>query len=272
MDTARNLPDILNQIVAHKYEEVQARSEQISLHALSRQIESLPPPRGFLAALRHAMSAGKEAVIAEVKKASPSKGLLREPFEPADIARSYQEYGATCLSVLTDGHFFQGKDDDLKVARNACTLPVLRKDFILDPYQVYEARVMGADAILLIVACLNNTQLRELIHLAIELELDVLLEIHDSQELERAIALNPPLLGINNRNLRTFVTDIRTTLDLLPQIPASTMVITESGIQTPEDVQTLRQHGVHGFLVGEAFMKSPEPGKKLQELFKTDIQ
>ena len=243
------------------------RAERLPLKTLSERVQAAPEPRGFVAALRREIEAGRPAVIAEIKKASPSKGLLRADFHPAQIARSYAEHGATCLSVLTDVEFFQGADDFLVQARAACALPVLRKDFIVDPYQVYEARVMGADCILLIVAALGDAQLLELNALAHELHLDVLVEVHDGTELERALTLNTPLIGINNRNLRTFETRLQTTLELLPQIPDDCLVVTESGIHTPADVALMRQHGVHAFLIGEAFMRAPDPGVALGRLF-----
>jgi len=217
--------------------------------------------------LRAKLSAGLPAVIAEIKKASPSKGLLREDFDPPAIARSYERHGAACLSVLTDADFFQGCEAYLQQARAACGLPVLRKDFIIDPYQVYEARVIGADCILLIVAALDDSALRELAQLAAELHMDVLVEVHDAGELQRALALNTPLIGINNRNLRSFETRLETTLDLLEHIPADCIVITESGIHSRDDVALLRGRGVNAFLVGEAFMRAPDPGEALAKLF-----
>ena len=266
-----DIPDILQKILQRKVEEIVERSSRLDIRALSRQIENLPP-RGFLARLEETVQAGQTAVIAELKRASPSKGLLRDPFLPADIARSYARHGATCLSVLTDRDFFQGSEDYLKEARAACELPVLRKDFIIDPYQVYEARVIGADCILLIVATLGDAMLRDLAELALHLDLDVLVEIHDAEELERALALELPLLGINNRDLRTFTTRLETTLDLLQDIPSDRLVVSESGIHTPADVALLRAHGVHAFLVGEALMRAADPGEKLAELFQTGEQ
>lgn len=259
--------DILHKILARKTEEIAARRARVSLDALRQQIAQLPPPRPFRAALQRRIAQEQPAVIAEIKRASPSKGLLREPFFPADIARSYAAAGACCLSVLTDHDFFQGHEDFLQEARAACTLPTLRKDFIIHPYQVYEARCIGADAILLIVAVLTDEALRQLAELADDLSLDVLVEVHDAAELERALSSGAPLIGINNRNLRTFETRLETTLKLLPHIPADRLVVTESGIHTPADVALLRAHGVHAFLVGEAFMRAPEPGAKLVELF-----
>ena len=260
-------PDILKQILQRKVEEIVERSSRLDIRALSRRIEGLPP-RGFLTRLEETIRAGRAAVIAEIKKASPSKGLLRDPFLPADIARSYASHGATCLSVLTDRDFFQGSEDYLKEARAACELPVLRKDFIIDPYQVYEARAIGADCILLIVAALGDAMLKDLSDLALHLDMDVLVEVHDAGELERALALELPLLGINNRDLRTFTTRLETTLNLLQDIPPDRLVVSESGIHTPADVALLRVHGVHAFLVGEAFMRAADPGEKLAELFK----
>jgi indole-3-glycerol phosphate synthase len=223
--------------------------------------------RGFVDAIRRKLAAGEAAVIAEVKKASPSRGVIREDFRPADIARSYERGGAVCLSVLTDIDFFQGSDAYLQQARDACALPVLRKDFIIDPYQVYEARVIGADCILLIAACLSDQQMGELSSIAVELGMDVLVEVHDAEELARTLPLGLPLVGINNRNLRTFETRLETTLELLEEIPEERIVVTESGIHTPQDVALMRGHGVSTFLVGEAFMRADEPGEKLAELF-----
>ena len=260
-------PDILQKILARKVEEIAERQERLSLRELRRRVENLPAPRPFLGRLRRTMAAGRSAVIAEIKRASPSKGLLRDPFEPAAIAQSYAAAGAACLSVLTDRDFFQGHEDYLKEARAACGLPVLRKDFIIDPYQVLEARLIGADCILLIVAALDDAALGQLAQLATELSLDVLVEVHDAGELERALASGTALIGINNRNLRTFETRLDTTLDLMPRIPGDRTVVTESGIHTPADVALMHENGVHAFLVGEAFMRAPDPGAKLAELF-----
>lgn len=260
-------PDILRRILARKAEEIVARAERLPLAELSRRVESAPPLRGFLKALRARLAQGRPAVIAEIKKASPSKGLLRADFRPAEIARGYERAGAACLSVLTDAGFFQGADEHLREARAACALPVLRKDFTIDVYQIYEARVLGADAILLIAAALGDTQMRELATLAHELGMDVLVEVHDGAELKRALALGTPLLGINNRDLRTFEVSLETTLDLLPRIPADRLVVTESGIHTRADVERLRAAGVGAFLVGEAFMKAEDPGERLRSLF-----
>jgi indole-3-glycerol phosphate synthase len=223
--------------------------------------------RDFEGALRAAIAAGRSAVIAEVKKASPSKGLLRDPFLPAQIAASYARHGAACLSVLTDQRFFQGSADFLRQARVACDLPVLRKDFMVDTAQVYEARAMGADCILLIAACLDDATMAELEACALELGMAVLVEVHDAAELDRALALKTPLLGINNRNLKTFEVSLQTTLDLLPRVPADRLLVTESGILGPQDVARMRAAGVHAFLVGEAFMRAPDPGEALSRLF-----
>jgi len=260
-------PDILRRILARKSQEVVERAERLPLKELSRRMESAPPPRDFAAALLAAIAAGRPAVIAEIKKASPSRGLLRADFRPAEIARSYARHGAACLSVLTDADFFQGRDADLSAARAACSLPVLRKDFTLDAYQVYEARALGADCILLIAAALGDAQLRELAALARALGMDALLEAHDASELARALEVGTPLVGINNRDLHTFEVRLDTTLDLLPRIPKDRIVVTESGILEPADVARMRAHGVNAFLVGEAFMQAPDPGKKLEELF-----
>lgn len=260
-------PDILQKILARKAAEITERSAQFSLPELRRRVENLSPPRPFRARIEQTIAQGWPAVIAEIKRASPSKGLLRDPFLPADIARSYASAGAAGLSVLTDRDFFQGHEDYLKEARAACTLPVLRKDFIIAPYQVYEARLIGADCILLIVAALEDAALQELARLAMDLRMDVLVEVHDAGELEQALQIDAPLIGMNNRNLRTFETRLETTLNLLAQLPAGRTVVTESGIHTPDDVALMRQHGVHAFLVGEAFMRAPDPGAKLAELF-----
>lgn len=262
-----NPPDILKKILDRKAEEVAERKARVSLAELEQQVKSASPVRGFVAAIEDAIEAGRAAVIAEIKKASPSKGVMREHFDPAEIAVTYALHGATCLSVLTDIDFFQGSDEYLKQARAACALPVIRKDFIIDPYQVYEARAMGADCILLIVAALGDGQLNELTDLASQLRLDVLVEVHDAEELERALILDTPLLGINNRNLRTFETSLNTTLDLLEDIPDNRIVVTESGIHNRDDVALMRDHAVNAFLVGEAFMRETDPGAKLAELF-----
>ena len=260
-------PDILIEILDRKGEEIDERSTSIPVAELKSRIESASPPRGFVNAIATTIEQGKPAVIAEIKKASPSKGVIRENFDPVAIAQSYEEGGATCLSVLTDVDFFQGSDAYLLLAREACGLPVIRKDFIIDPYQVYEARAISADCILLIVAALTDDQLRELSQLAAELGLDVLVEVHDEQELDRALQLDTRLIGINNRNLRTFEVSLQTTIDLLPKIPDDRIVVTESAIHKPEDVALMRQHNVNTFLVGEAFMRENDPGAKLVELF-----
>ncbi|NML42117.1 indole-3-glycerol phosphate synthase TrpC [Ramlibacter sp. G-1-2-2] len=261
------MADILEKIVAVKREEVAAARKKRSLEAVREDAFSRVLTRDFAGALRAKIAAGKAAVIAEVKKASPSKGVIREDFIPADIAQSYAEHGAACLSVLTDRQFFQGEPDFLKQARASCDLPVLRKDFLVDPYQVYESRVMGADCILLIAACLSDAQMAELEAIARSLDMAVLVEVHDGEELQRALKLKTPLLGINNRNLRTFEVSLDTTLGLLPQVPADRVLVTESGILAPADVQKMRAAGVHAFLVGEAFMRADEPGEALENLF-----
>jgi indole-3-glycerol phosphate synthase len=266
-DMSPDTPDILRRILARKAQEVAERSARLPLAELQKKLSAAPTPRGFVSALRARLARREAAVVAEIKKASPSKGVLRADFRPADIARSYERYGATCLSVLTDVDFFQGADEYLQQTRDACALPVLRKDFTIDPYQVYEARALGADCILLIVAALDDARLRELAKLAHELGLDVLVEVHDAGELERALGLDTALIGINNRNLRTFETVLDTTIRLLPMIPKERVVVTESGILDTQDVALMRRHGVHAFLVGEAFMKADDPGRKLSELF-----
>lgn len=260
-------PDILLKILQRKQQEISDRSQRVPLEKVRELAEEALPVRGFVEAIERRLLQAQAAVIAEVKKASPSKGVLRENFDPAAIAESYQRGGAACLSVLTDEDFFQGHQRYLELARDACDLPVIRKDFIIDPYQVFEARSMGADCILLIVSALDDDQLEDLSQLAIQLEMDVLVEAHDAAELERALVLNLPMVGINNRNLHTFETSLDTTLSLLPQIPDGTMVITESGIHTREDVARMREHGVNGFLVGEAFMRADDPGEALARLF-----
>jgi len=259
--------DILNQIVAVKHEEVAAAKKKVSLEAMRDDANSRVLTRDFEGALRAKIAAGQPAVIAEVKKASPSKGVLRADFIPADIAQSYAEHGAACLSVLTDRQFFQGQPDYLKQARASCDLPVLRKDFIVDPYQVYESRVMGADCILLIAACLTDAQMAQLEGIARTLDMAVLVEVHDGDELDRALKLKTPLVGINNRNLRTFEVSLDTTLGLLPRVPADKLLVTESGILGKADVQKMRAANVNAFLVGEAFMRAPEPGEALAALF-----
>jgi len=261
------MSDILNTILHRKAEEIAARRAQVSMRDLGRRIAGAGPVRGFVEAIETRIADGGAAVIAEIKKASPSRGLLRADFRPAEIARSYEAGGATCLSVLTDIDFFQGADEHLREARAACSLPVLRKDFTIDPYQVYEARALGADCILLIVAALGDAMLGELAGLAQHLDMDVLVEVHDAEELVRALAMNTPLIGINNRNLRTFATRLETPLELLERVPDDRIVVTESGIHTPADVARMRAKGVHAFLVGEAFMRAGDPGAKLAEMF-----
>jgi indole-3-glycerol phosphate synthase len=262
-------PDILKKILARKGEEIAERSASVSMADLEQQIGAADPVRPFVGAMEDKIASGHAAVIAEIKKASPSKGVLREDFDPAAIARSYAEHGAACLSVLTDKDFFQGGEDYLQQARAACALPVIRKDFIVDAYQVVEARVINADCILLIVSALEDQQMAELMAQAHELGMDVLVEVHDGEELERALKLDTRLVGINNRNLRTFETSLNTTLSLLERIPSDRMVVTESGILRPEDVQLMRDSDVHAFLVGEAFMRAEDPGAELAKLFGT---
>ncbi|MCU7935626.1 MAG: indole-3-glycerol phosphate synthase TrpC [Candidatus Thiodiazotropha sp. (ex Dulcina madagascariensis)] len=260
-------PDILKKIVRRKREEIGERQANRSFPTLQAMLSVASAPRGFADAVVARIDAGQAGVIAEIKKASPSKGVLREVFRPAEIARSYAAGGAACLSVLTDIDFFQGSDAYLQQARDACGLPVIRKDFIIDPYQVYEARAIGADCILLIVACLDDRQLSALNGLAHQLGMDVLIEVHDADELERALQVDNRLIGINNRNLRTFDVSLHTTLELLPRIPAERIVVTESGILTPEDVALMRERQVNAFLVGEAFMRADDPGATLARLF-----
>jgi indole-3-glycerol phosphate synthase len=259
--------DILKTILARKVVEIRERSAQVPLRELSARCAELPATRGFADALHATIGRGRPAVIAEVKKASPSKGVIRADFHPAQIARSYERGGAACLSVLTDVDFFQGSDAYLQQARAACALPVLRKDFVIDDYQVYEARTLGADCVLLIVAALGDAALAELSGLALELGMDVLVEVHDIDELERALQVPVPLVGINNRNLRTFEVSLDTTLAMRDMVPKDRLLVTESGIVTPQDVALLRSHGVEAFLVGEAFMRAPDPGSELARLF-----
>ena len=265
------MSDILNKIVAVKHEEIAAAKKRVPFDAMRADAESRVLTRDFEGALRRKIAAGQAAVIAEIKKASPSKGVLREDFIPADIAQSYAEgdgtISAACLSVLTDRQFFQGRVDYLKQARASCELPVLRKAFLVDPYQVYESRAMGADCILLIAACLDDAQMAELEAIARSLDMAVLVEVHDRDELQRALKLKTPLVGINNRNLRTFEVSLQTTLGMLADMPADRLLVTESGILNRADVKTMRDAGVHAFLVGEAFMRAPDPGLALAELF-----
>lgn len=261
------IPTVLEKIISRKAEEVAERKQIRSQAELEALLPAVDEPRGFAHAMQVAVAAGRSAVIAEVKKASPSKGVIRANFDPAQIARSYELAGATCLSVLTDIDFFQGSDLYLQQARAACSLPVIRKDFMIDPYQVVEARALGADCILLIVAALQDAQMHELNAAAQACGLDVLVEVHDADELDRALTLDTPLVGINNRNLHNFETSLQTTIDLLDRIPDDRLVVTESGIHLPEDVALMKKHQVHAFLVGEAFMRAEEPGAKLAELF-----
>ena len=260
-------PDILKKILWRKAEEVAERADRISAKELEQKCASMSPARGFVNAIQFQLSEGNPAIIAEIKKASPSKGVIREDFDPVAIAQSYEQGGATCLSVLTDVDFFQGSDEYLKQARAACSLPVLRKDFMIEHYQVYESRAMGADCILLIVAALSDVMLTELAELAHHLGLDVLVEVHDEEELQRALKLETPLIGINNRNLRTFDVSLDTTINLLEHFTDDHIIVTESAIHSPVDVRRMRKHNVNVFLVGEAFMRADDPGAKLRELF-----
>ncbi|MEW8027452.1 MAG: indole-3-glycerol phosphate synthase TrpC [Candidatus Thiodiazotropha sp.] len=260
-------PDILLKITRRKRQEISERASLRSIAELQGLLTQASEPRGFADSIARKLAAGESGVIAEIKKASPSKGILREDFQPAQIARSYAQGGAACLSVLTDIDFFQGSDQYLQQARAICSLPVIRKDFIIDPYQVYEARSIGADCILLIAACLDDVQLKGLNDLAHQLGMDVLIEVHDGDELQRALQVDNRLIGINNRNLRTFEVSLDTTLELLPMIPPDRIVVTESGILTGEDVALMRSHRVNAFLVGEAFMRAEDPGAKLAQLF-----
>jgi len=259
--------DILARILARKAEEVTARRASVAMAEMGARAAEAPPARGFAAALDRRIAAGKAAVIAECKRASPSRGVIRSSYDPAAIGHSYAAGGAACLSVLTDTEFFGGADDHLRAARQASGLPVLRKDFMIDPYQIHESRALGADCVLLIVAALDDGRLRDLGSLARELGMDVLIEVHDREELDRALGAGPGLLGINNRDLRTFETRLETTLDLLDAVPPGTEVVTESGIHTRGDIARMRAAGVHAFLVGEAFMRAPDPGKQLAALF-----
>ena len=261
------MSDILEKITATKLEELKVLKSRKSLEAVRADAWSRVLTRDFEGALRAKVSQGAAGVIAEVKKASPSKGILRDPFEPADIAQSYAQHGAACLSVLTDQQYFQGSIDYLKQARASCDLPVLRKDFLVDPYQVYESRVMGADCILLIVACLEDAQLKEFEAIARSLDMAVLVEVHDEKEMERALALKTALIGVNNRDLKTFEVNLDTTLNLKKMVPADKILVTESGISGAVDVKRLREQGVNAFLVGEAFMRAKEPGVALGEMF-----
>ena len=265
------MSDILKKICDVKVQEVAAAKKAIPLTEMRRDAESRVSTRDFVGAIRSKIAKGQAGVIAEVKKASPSKGVIRADFDPADIAQSYMvgdgKISAACLSVLTDRQFFQGQPDYLKQARASTLLPMLRKDFMIDPYQIYESRVMGADCVLLIAACLDDAQMAEMEQIAFNLDMDVLVEVHDGEELQRALKLKTPLVGINNRNLRTFEVDIQTTIALKKDVPADRLLVTESGILTQADVQTLRGAGIDAFLVGEAFMRAPEPGEALAKLF-----
>ncbi len=261
------MSDILNKILATKRDEVAASQAKINLEEVKKLAQNQSKPRDFVGSIRNKIAAGKAAVIAEIKKASPSKGVIRADFRPAEIARSYEAGGAACLSVLTDDEYFQGSAEYLKQARAACSLPVLRKDFMIDPYQVYEARAMGADCILLIAAAIDLEKMRELESIAHSLGMAVLVEVHNGEELDLALQLETPLLGINNRNLRTFEVTLQTTLDLLARIPAGKIVVTESGIFTADDVKLMRDNNVHTFLVGEAFMRQADPGAELAKVF-----
>jgi indole-3-glycerol phosphate synthase len=256
---------ILDRILRAKQEEIAAAKRRLPQAGIEARARAAPPVRDFVAALR----AKRPAVIAEIKRASPSKGVLRADFDPASIAKSYEKWGAACMSVLTDIEFFQGAPEHLVQARAACNLPALRKDFVVDPYQVFESRAMGADCVLLIAGCLSKKEMLHLETVAQDLGMAVLVEVHDGAELDAALGLRTPLIGINNRNLRTFETRLETTLDLLPRVPEGRIVVTESGIGSPADVARMRERGVHAFLVGEAFMRAPDPGKALQQLFDT---
>ena len=263
----REVPDVLKKILRRKREEIAEKRAREPAGAIASRAQDAPPTRPFAGALRARIEADCDAVIAELKRASPSKGLLREDFEPASIAASYERGGAAALSVLTDRDFFQGADEFIALARNACRLPVLRKEFITDSYQVYESRALGADCVLLIVAALETAHMRELAELSLDLGMDVLIEVHDASELGRVPPLEGILLGVNNRDLRTFETTLNTTLSLLGRTPPNSMLVTESGIRTRADVALMRRHGVRGFLVGEAFMRAPDPGLELARLF-----
>ncbi len=264
-----NTPDILKKIIKRKEQEIDDRVKTKSIEQVIELAKDASPVRGFVDSMKARLAKGDPAIIAEIKKASPSKGLIREDFHPAKIAKSYEEGGASCISILTDIDFFKGSDAYLKQARAACNLPVIRKDFIIDPYQVYESRMMGADCILLIVTVLDNMKLNQLYSLARALDMDVLIEVHDEEELLRSLPLGADLVGINNRNLRNFDTSLHTTIDLLPQIPEGRIVVTESGIHNSEDVTLMRENDVNAFLVGEAFMRADDPGSALKKLFFT---
>lgn len=258
--------DILTRIIQHKHIEVAQQKQQLPLTSLQQQLVNAPPCRGFAAALQRKIRTQQTAIIAEIKRGSPSRGTIRDNVNVADIAQRYANAGATAISVLTDNAFFQGNNSDLQQAKAACELPILRKDFIVDPYQIYEARAIGADAILLIVAALNDHELQQFCKLAKDLGLDVLVEVHDAAELARALLLDTPLVGINNRDLRTFEISLNTSLQLLDKIPADKLVITESGVHNRHDIELMRQHNVYGFLIGESLMQAPDPGEKLTAL------
>lgn len=260
-------PDILKKILDKKAEEVASRKQNVSVELLQDMAQAVQAPRGFYRALLDKASKQKPAIIAEIKKASPSQGVIRENFQPVTIAQDYAMNGATCLSILTDKHFFQGSEAYLQMARERCPLPVLRKDFMIDSYQIYESRALGADCILLIVAALTDETMHELEQTAIKLGMDVLVEVHDAEELERALTLQTPLLGINNRDLRTFNTSLQTTLDLKNAIPDGKLIVTESAIHDPAAVKLMQDNGIYTFLVGEAFMRAESPGQKMRELF-----
>ena len=265
--SSSNTPDILKTILNRKQDEIAERSASVSIDELRAQAEQALPVRGFIRAIENKIAQGDAAVIAEIKKASPSKGVMRENFIPAQIAQSYEKAGAACLSVLTDKDFFQGAEEYLQQAREATRLPVIRKDFIIDPYQVVEARAINADCILLIVAALDDDRLNALLNLSHELGMDVLMEVHDEDEMERALLTGAKLIGVNNRNLRSFEVSLQNTLDMLAMVPDDRILVTESGIHTPADVRLMRENNIHAFLVGEAFMRVEEPGEKLAELF-----
>lgn len=260
-------PTILKKIILRKLEEIQEGCDKVSLRDMKKKALLAPETRSFVGAMQAKLDAGQSAVIAEIKKASPSKGILRDPFDPVEIAKSYATHGAACLSVLTDQDFFQGSNAYLQQVREAVDLPIIRKDFIVDDYQVYEARAIGADCILLIAAAIGDAQMSELTQTAMSLDMDVLIEVHNEEELERALRLPLPLIGINNRDLHSFDVSLETTIRMLDRIPDDRIVVTESGILEPEDVKRMREHHVNSFLVGEAFMRADDPGVKLAELF-----
>jgi indole-3-glycerol phosphate synthase len=260
-------PDILKNILAKKSEEIARRKLNLTIENLQELYQTVDSPRGFSRSLELKANAGQAAIIAEIKKASPSQGVIRENFKPLEIAMDYAINGATCLSILTDKEFFQGSEANLQMVRQKCPLPVIRKDFLIDPYQIYESRALGADCVLLIAAALDDVLMQELAAIAKELGMDVLVEVHDETELERAIKLDTKLIGINNRNLRNFEVNLRTTLDLRMKVPKDRLIVTESGIHRPEDVQLMMENGIYAFLVGEAFMRAEFPGQKMRELF-----